>query len=40
LIKVKENKPEELKKNLLDKGYSSSVAEKIVAMYASPLEDF
>ena len=39
-IKVETNKPEDLKKALLNNGYSTSVAEKIIDCYVSQLEDF
>ena len=39
-IKVETDKPEDLKKALLNNGYSISVAEKIIDCYVSQLEDF
>ncbi len=39
-LKVETDKPEDLRKALLNNGYSTSVAEKIIDCYVSKLEDF
>jgi hypothetical protein len=39
-LKVETDKPEDLRKALLNSGYSISMAEKIIVWYVSQLEDF